>query len=127
MAKTISVDDLATEITQAIKHYTDDVIDGIEEEVDETAKKVRDSARDMAPKKTGFYARNISIKTERRHGEVTKIIYNKNDYQIAHLLEFGHAKRGGGRVAARPHLRPAYDKHVPQMEKNIEKIIRDGG
>lgn len=127
MAKTISADDLEMEITQAIKNYTDDVIDAIEKEVDDTADKVRDDARATAPKKTGKYAKGISKKTERRHGEVTKIIYNKNKPGLAHLLEFGHAKRGGGRVAARPHLRPAYDRHVPRMEKNIEKIIRNGG
>jgi len=44
-----------------------------------------------------------------------------------HLLEFGHAKKNGGRVAARPHLRPAYDRHVPEMEKRIKKIIKNGG
>ena len=60
MAKTISVDDLEMEITQAIKAYTDDVIDAIEKEVDRTANKVRDDAKATAPKDTGKYAQGIS-------------------------------------------------------------------
>lgn len=56
-----------------------------------------------------------------------RVIYNKDKPWLVHLLELGHGKRNGGRVDARPHMRPAYDKLEPTMLNNIEKIIKEGG
>ena len=53
-------------------------------------------------------------------------VHSKNRYQIAHLLEHGHAKRGGGRVAARPHIAPAEENGIRQLEEEIERGIRNG-
>ena len=53
-------------------------------------------------------------------------VYSKNRYQLAHLLEFGHAKRGGGRVAGKSHIAPAEEKGVRQLEEEIERSLRNG-
>ena len=56
--------------------------------------------------------------------EVT--VYSRNRYQLAHLLEFGHAKRGGGRVSGRSHIAPAEQKGIEELEQNIIRSLRHG-
>ena len=127
MANSISPENLAIELTKLLEEYTEEVSIAIEEEIDKTAKLVLDEVKRTAPKKTGDYRKGFKIKKEDYKGQVTRIIYQSKKPGLAHLLELGHAKRGGGRVSERPHMRPAYDKYVPSMEKNIENIIKKGG
>lgn len=127
MANSISPDNLTVELSRLLEEYTEEVTIAIEEEIDKTAKLVLDEIKRTSPVKTGKYKKGWKIKKEDRKGEVVRIIYNKDKGSIVHLLELGHAKRGGGRVSAKSHMRPAYDKYVPQMEKSIEEIIKNGG
>ena len=50
-------------------------------------------------------------------------VYSRNRYQIAHLLEHGHAKRGGGRVAAIPHIAPAEEAGEKQLTEEITRSL----
>lgn len=123
----VPIDRLAAEITKAIQEYTEDVSEAIEQKVDEVADDVLKEVKSTAPKRTGKYRRGF-VKTNRDGpGQVRRFVWNRRRYMLVHLLEFGFAKRGGGRVAGRPHLRPAYDKHVPRLLEDIRRIIRNGG
>lgn len=123
----VPIDQLADEIIKAVREYTEDVSEAVEKKVDEVADQVLEEVKRTAPKRTGKYRRGF-VKTNRDEpGRVRRFVWNRRHYMLVHLLEFGHAKRGGGRVAARPHLRPAYDKHVPKLLDDIRRIIRNGG
>lgn len=129
MANNISIDQLAAEITRAMRQYTDDVSAAVAKAVDETANEILQEVKTNHPYKdrTGEYTKGFR-KTERdESGRTRRIIWNRKHYRRVHLLEFGHAKRGGGRVPAYPHLRPAYDKHAPRLVDKIKQIIRNGG
>ena len=55
--------------------------------------------------------------------EAGETVRDENRYQLAHLLEFGHAKRGGGRVSAQPHIAAAEAKGMEQLEDEIRKAL----
>jgi hypothetical protein len=125
----IRIDQLADELVSAIKGYTDDVTEAIEQKVDDVADAVLKETKQLAPKRTGEYAKGF-VKTRRKlasHGYREYVVWNKKHYRRVHLLEFGHAKVNGGRVPAYPHLRPAYDKHAANLDDEIKEIIRNGG
>ena len=50
-------------------------------------------------------------------------MHNKTDYQLTHLLEFGHATRDGERTEAQPHIRPVEEKYSKEFEKRLRKKV----
>lgn len=123
-----NVGDLADAIVEAMIEYTEEVEEAIPEIVDSTADAMVSEISMAAPRKTGKYAKGW---TARKLGESTrskegyaKLVCNPKRYSLAHLLEYGHAKRGGGRVAGKPHIRPACDKLLPEFERKIEEAVK---
>jgi len=127
MANSVSTGDLASELVQAIADYTEDVAAAISDDVTETTKAIVGEIKNTAPRDTGEYARGWTRRKGRSPDEVSYTIYNRTKPQLTHLLEHGHAKRGGGRVEGRPHIGPAVDRHIPAMERRVEQIIKRGG
>lgn len=127
MAKTVKVDQLADEMVDLIKQYTDDVSNSIEQKLDSVADNILNEVQATAPKRTGKYAKGFKITKQGYYNKSKRVIWNKKDYRRVHLLEFGHAKVNGGRVDAIPHLRPAYEKYGARLPEDIKKVIRNGG
>lgn len=126
MAK-IPLDQLGDEIAKILSEYTEDVIEGIDEAGQEVAKEAVKELKAKSPKKTGVYAKGWGRKTEKKVGDVsTVIIYNKNKPSLTHLLEHGHAKRGGGRVDGIPHIKPVEEKIIKEFSSKVEIIIEGG-
>ena len=127
MAKAVIPEQFAEEFMQILKEYTEDVTQAIEKETESTADKILKETKNLAPKRTGEYARSFGKTKKKLSSGLECYVWNKKHYRRVHLLEFGHAKRGGGRVAARPHLRPAHDKYIDGYLNNIRQIIKKGG
>jgi len=120
----IKVDELAGEIVLAIQAYTEDVSEAIDQAARDTAKAMAQDLRETSPKDTGEYAKGW---TYRKEAPGSYRVYNKKKPQLTHLLEHGHAKRGGGRVEGRPHIKPAEERHLPGFERKVEQILERGG
>lgn len=127
MSKKIQVDDLSKAILEELKNYK-----GVTEEaawngVVETANDALQQLRNAHPAGSGRYNswdkynKGWTVKKTKR--DRTAQIHNATDYQLTHLLEKGHALRGGGRAQAFPHIAPVAEKVEDQLITNIKKQL----
>ena len=127
MAK-ISIDKLADELAKELSKYSQEVIEKVNISSDRVGKAAVKQLRQTSPKKTGKYAKSWTMSTEKEIGQPHKrIIHAKAPhYRLTHLLEHGHAKRGGGRVEGRPHIRPAEEEVIREFTREVEEVIKRG-
>ena len=124
MGDKCTIDNLAKTIMEGLQEYADVASTDVKAAVRKAGKNVKAEISANAPKRTGAYAKSWTVKTEKETANSLEVVvHSKNRYQIAHLLEHGHAKRGGGRVAGIPHIAPAEEKAVKQLEEDIVKKL----
>lgn len=125
--QTVNVDGLAAAVMDGLKEYADLASDKMKSAVKKSAKTVRNDIKGSAPSRTGRYAGSWTTKTTKESSNALEVtVYSPSRYMLAHLLEFGHAKRGGGRVAARPHIAAAEQHGMEQLESEIERSLSHG-
>ena len=124
MATKVSIDQMASVIMDGLKEYADLATDDLKAAVKKTGNEVRKQIQSTAPKASGKYSKSWSVKTTKESSNGMEVtVYSRN---LAHLLEFGHAKRGGGRVAARPHIAAAEQAGIESFEQAIERSLING-
>ena len=124
MGRNVQIGDLADAIRETLEDYADLAAEDVKRAVREAGDTVRDEICTHAPKDTGDYAKSWAVKKRKEtSNSLTLVVHSRNRYQLAHLLEFGHAKRGGGRVSARPHIAAAEEKGMEQLEDEIRKAL----
>lgn len=124
---TVTAEDLSSEVIGILNRYSDDVASGLSDAVMMTAKETLKILKEKSPKRTKEYAKSWKITKQRRssgyYGRVTAVtIHNKDRYRLAHLLEYGHAKAGGGRVEGIPHIKTAEQEAIRRLP---EMVIRE--
>ena len=119
-----SIDDLASEVMKGLTEYAELADAGMKRAVRKTATAVKNEISANAPVKSGRYKRSWTVKKTKENSHTLEMtVHSKDRYQIAHLLEHGHAKRGGGRVAAIPHIAPAEANGADMLETLIKKEL----
>ncbi|MCM1007916.1 MAG: HK97 gp10 family phage protein [Ruminococcus flavefaciens] len=120
-----SIDDMADEIMKGLQEYADLADTAMKKAVRKTATSVKKEISANAPKRTGKYAKSWTTKKVKENSHSLEItVHSKDRYQIAHLLEHGHAKRNGGRVTGKPHIAPAEENGADLLESLIEKELK---
>lgn len=127
MGKKVSIDHLASAVMDGLTEYAALATGEMKQAVRTAAATARKGIAQNAPKNTGAYAKSWAVKKARETSHtLTMVVHSNNRYQLAHLLEFGHAKRGGGRVAGKPHIAPAEEAAVRELEREIERSLKHG-
>ena len=125
MGKTIRPDQLAKEVMDGLEEYAKLAADVMKKEIQETGKVVKKQIEQTAPRKSGRYAKSWAVKkTAETSNSLEVTVHSRNRYMLTHLLENGHAKRGGGRVRAIPHIAPAEELGAQELEKRIERALK---
>jgi hypothetical protein len=113
---------MAAEIESILDEYADDITEGLEEITTDVAKAgakaIRASARSMFGG-TGKYASGWTQQVEKKGYWTKATIYNSKTPGLPHLLEYGHAKVNGGRVAGRAHIEPVERQIAEQFERKV--------
>ena len=124
MADRVRVDQMADEIMKGLMEYADFATDEMKAAVKDAGKLAKEEISATAPKNTGKYAKSWTSKvTAESSDNIQVTVYSPKKYQLAHLLEHGHAKRGGGRTSAQPHIAPAEEKAERKLEEDIKRAL----
>lgn len=132
MPNTIKPEELEKSLTEYLENY----VESIETEVEDTTNSVikdakneliQTSPRSGIARNTKYY-KGWTIKNgarTRKGRYYSKVIWNKTNYQLTHLLENGHHKRDGtGWVEAQPHIGRVQEKYGTKFADLLEKKIR---
>lgn len=131
MSKTVKPENLQSVLIDYLNNYREDIQEDVEESTDIITKQAKEELKQSSREKFKLhgrdepYYRGWAIKLQKK-GKLKyhKVIWNKTNYQLTHLLEFGHITRNGGRTKAVPHIRPVEEKYKVEFVDLLEKKIR---
>lgn len=126
MARKVGVDGLADALEKILDDYGDEIAEKNEEVVQKVGRRGAKALREESGAKFNGtkYAGGWSVTFEGDRIHKTAIIYNKKVPGLPHLLEHGHAKRGGGRTRGTLHIKPVENELIKMFEKDIKEAIQ---
>ncbi|HBC98693.1 MAG TPA: hypothetical protein DC053_03795 [Lachnoclostridium sp.] len=120
----IKIGGLSDAIMKELEEYANVTTENVKEGTKKVAQKAVKELKENSPKNTGDYAKSWKSKvTSETSHSITSTIYAANgQYRLTHLLEKGHAQRGGGRVEGNPHIAPVERMCRDQLMEEIKKL-----
>lgn len=117
--------DLDKAVKDILSQYGEVAIEATKEAVAEVAKEAAKKLKSSSPRgRTGKYAKGWTSKVETGRVSASATVYGKSGtYQLAHLLEHGHAKRGGGRTTPIQHIEPVEQWAVEEALQRITQKL----
>ena len=123
--QTVSVENLSSAVRRQSEEYCSFTADEVKQIVGEVGESVKKEIMENAPVDTGAYRKSWRVTKESETAtSMSVVVHSEKRYRLTHLLEKGHAKRGGGRVAAKVHIAPAEANAEKQLIEKVERSLR---
>lgn len=125
MANNIKIENLSSTIQKELTLYSDSITKHTKIIAKDIIKQlVKDTKKD-ANKFTGAYQKAITYaKTFESLRVISYTWFVKNpQYRLSHLLEYGHAKRNGGRTKAYGFISKNENIAIANYEKKIKEMV----
>jgi len=120
----VTPNNLGEAIAQVLEEYGDEVtknMDEVTKAVGKVGVKALKSASNIFGG-SGKYRKSWTSKLEKERYGSTVILYSTVP-GLPHLLENGHANRGGGRTPGRTHIAPVEEELIKEFEEQIRKAV----
>lgn len=125
MAQTVRIPDIDRQIDDILQRYSEDT----EQKIRAAAKAIARAAAQEAKRDSPVGVSAKHYKDSWRSKDVSSrltpgyVVYSqKPKYRLTHLLEKGHAKRGGGRTNPIVHIAPVEQRAIQKFERAVERI-----
>lgn len=115
----IKADEFEKSVMSLLEEYGDEVYNVLGDAMQETADHAVKSLKNVKFKTGKTYSKGWKSQVDEKWYGYSAVIYNAKQYYLTHLLEYGHAKQNGGRVAGQEHIYPVDQ----DAEKEIVEII----
>jgi len=128
-------DGLESAIRQCLEEYSDEVIQVTEKVVQEVAKEAAQKLRKESPRSQSAtqhrYSKGWTYTLDKKRYKTGATVYGKKGtYNLAHLLEFGHVLRSGGRqvgeTRAIVHIKTVEEWAIKEFENRLKKNLNRG-
>lgn len=126
--ESVKPEEFASALCKILSEWEGLVASDVERVTREMSKETRDRVkRNIKTKgliRTGAYLKSWRVKTKSLPRGISATIYAAApSHRLTHLLEKGHAKVGGGRVPAYPHISEAERWAVREYEERLKEAI----
>jgi len=122
-----SPEEFCTALGGFLEGFDSKIVAGVKTATEKTVKGMVTQTRASAPRRSGKY--RLAITSEITHESPTGIAVtwgvSGRKGNLSHLLERGHATRGGGRTRAFAFIAPAQEAAEERLLDDIVKVVED--
>lgn len=132
MSNSVKPENLQKALTKYLEDYLEDIEEDVQVSTDTVIKEAKEELVQTSPRsglaRNTKYYKGWAIKNggrTRKGRYYSKVIWNKTNYQLTHLLENGHHTRDGtGWVEAQPHIGKVQEKYGAEFSDLLKQKIK---